>query len=195
MAIWQRFLLTIEMPLSKTQFRATPQTITDAHAQRPPPRGWPTRDTLLTTKKRRRHALCAAAIRNHSGEVVGAISISAPASRMPEDKVQELGVLVNESVHGFPHPRLQANNSGPTELDVNCLSWGSCRSYIHSPLGEHLGSWRKLSRNAPASPPSRWFGRGFSDAFHNNKDGRKGSSLRQQIAMSSVPGSEFNNST
>ncbi|MDI9458495.1 MAG: IclR family transcriptional regulator [Bacillota bacterium] len=84
--------------IEKTQFRAyAPKTITDAqvlkdHLKRVAHQGYAVDDEENEEGMR----CVAAAIRNHSGEVVGAISISAPTSRMPEDKVQELGVLVNE---------------------------------------------------------------------------------------------------
>lgn len=84
--------------MEKTQFRAyTPKTITKPkvlkeHLQEVARQGFAVDDEENEEGMR----CVAAAIRNHSGEVVGAISISAPTSRMPEEKMRETGLLVKE---------------------------------------------------------------------------------------------------
>ena len=89
--------------MEKTQFRAyTPKTITKPkvlkeHLQEVARQGF-----AFDDEENEEGMRCVAApIRNHSGEVVGAISVSAPIFRMPEEKMHETGLLVKEVCAGL----------------------------------------------------------------------------------------------
>ncbi|HBN95826.1 MAG TPA: IclR family transcriptional regulator, partial [Firmicutes bacterium] len=84
--------------IQRTEFhRFTPNTITDpstlkGHLQQVAIQGF-----AFDDEEHEEGIRCAAApVRDHSGGIVGAISISAPITRMSKQRMEEMGVLVKD---------------------------------------------------------------------------------------------------
>lgn len=78
--------------------RLTPNTITDAVALRDHLRRVKDQGFAIDEEENEEGIRCAAApIRDYTGHVVGAISISAPIMRVSRQQVQEIGILVRDT--------------------------------------------------------------------------------------------------